>query len=139
MELVHVAGGGLGFAWNHPRVQNRVREQSGSRTRLTCDVGQPEALPRQTVVRVEVDPHVVLGGQVGGWERRPTHPQPVQAPVAADGDPVGGAAVGTLQVKVLEAAEEEESLAHTQAGPGPGTGPGAPRTSPYLMVTVSPG
>lgn len=54
----------------------------------TCDVGQSEALPRQTVVGVEVDPHVVLGGDVGRRQGRAAHPQPVQAPVAADGDPV---------------------------------------------------
>lgn len=55
---------------------------------LTCDVGQPEAFSCQTVIRVEVDPNVVLGGQVGGWQRGATDPQTIQAPVAADGDPV---------------------------------------------------
>lgn len=89
---------------------------------LTCDVGQPEALPRQTVIGVEVDPDVVLGGQVGRRQRGATHPQTVQAPVAADGDPVGGAAVGPLQVKVLETAEEESS-SQLEVGPGPGPGP----------------
>lgn len=34
---------------------------------LTCDVRQPKAFPRQTVIRMKVDPNVVLGGQVGGW------------------------------------------------------------------------
>lgn len=63
-------------------------EGGGARILLTCDVGQPEALPRQTVVRMEVDPDVVLGGQVGGRQGGATHPQAVQAPVAADGDPV---------------------------------------------------
>lgn len=35
---------------------------------LTSDVGQPEAFPCQTVIRVEVDPDVVLGGNVGWWQ-----------------------------------------------------------------------
>lgn len=55
---------------------------------LTCDVGQSEAFPHQTVIRVEVDPHVVLGGDVGGRQGRATNPQTIQAPVAADGHPV---------------------------------------------------
>lgn len=35
---------------------------------LTSDVGQPEAFPCQTVIRVKVDPDVVLRRNVGWWQ-----------------------------------------------------------------------
>lgn len=84
----------------------RSKEQMKGGTRraaLTGDVGQSEAFPRQTVVRVEVDPDVVLGGDVRRRQRGSADPEAVQAPVAADGHPVGGAAMGTLKIKVLKA------------------------------------
>lgn len=34
----------------------------------TCYIRQPEALAGHDVVRVELDPHVVLGGNVRGWD-----------------------------------------------------------------------
>lgn len=55
---------------------------------LTSDVGQSEAFSRQTVIRVEVDPDVVLGGDVGGRQGGTTNTQPIQAPIAANGHPV---------------------------------------------------
>lgn len=53
-----------------------------------CDVGQSEALPCQSVIRVEVDPDVILGGDVRRRSGGSTDPQSVQTPVAADGHPV---------------------------------------------------
>lgn len=35
---------------------------------LTGDVGQSEPFPRQALIRMEVYPDVVLGGDVGRWQ-----------------------------------------------------------------------
>lgn len=50
---------------------------------LTRDVGEAEALPSEAIIRVEVDPDVVLGGGEGRRQGGATNPQAFQAPVAA--------------------------------------------------------
>lgn len=79
----------------------------GKLPKLTCDVGQPEALSRQSLVRTEVDPDVVLRRDVRRRQRGAAHSQTVQVLIAADGHPVRRAAVRSLQVEVLEAAEKK--------------------------------
>lgn len=77
---------------------------------LTSDIGQSEAFSCQTVIRVEMDPNVVLWRDVGWRQGGTTNPQPIQAPVAADRHPVWGTTVGTLEVEVLETMREEEMI-----------------------------
>lgn len=68
VELIHVTAGGLGFPCRHrghtPTTlppNQRGLSAGTPPSLLTGDVRQPKALPGQTVVGVEVDPHVVLG------------------------------------------------------------------------------
>lgn len=81
---------------------------------VTSDVGETEALglARTGGVGVEEDPDVVPGRDEGGRDGRSTEPEGLLAGrgCGAQHEPVQGALVGLLHVKVSEAAGGREDL-----------------------------
>lgn len=71
-------------------------------SRSTCYIRQPEAFSSHAVIRVELDPHVILRGDVWGRNRRATGPVPIQVLVGSNGDPVQTTSVRALNFKVLK-------------------------------------